>query len=69
MNVDPMNNGTTLADHTSSQQYPTVDNQQGQNSTQNDTKSTGVVNVINKMKKTPMTPTPLYVSCFSSQSP
>jgi hypothetical protein len=64
-----MNNGTTLAGHTSSEQYPTVDNQQGENSTQNDTKSKEVVNVINKMKKTPMTPTPLYVSFFSSQSP
>ncbi len=68
MNVDPMNNGTTLADHTSSQQYPTVDNQQGQNSTQNDTKSKEVVNVINKMKKSSLIPTTLYVSFFSSQS-
>jgi hypothetical protein len=68
MNVDPMNNGTTLADHTSSEQHPTVDNQADENSTQNDTKSKEVVNVINKMKKTLMTPTPLYVSFFSSQS-
>jgi hypothetical protein len=64
-----MNNGTTFADHTSSEQHPTVDNQQGQNSTQNDTKSKGVVNIINKMKKSSMIPTPLYVSFFSSQSP
>jgi hypothetical protein len=69
MNVDPMNNGTTLADHTCSKQHPTVDNQAGENSTQNDTKSKEVVNVINKMKKSPMTPTPLYVFFFSSQSP
>ncbi len=68
MNVDPMNTGTISVDHTSSEQHPTVDNQQGQNSTQNDTKSKEVVNVINKMKKSPMTPTPLYVSLFSSQS-
>ncbi len=67
MNVDSMDNEIILAEQTSSQQHPTIDNQQGQNS--NDTKSKEVVNVINKRKKSSMIPTPLYVSFFSSQSP
>jgi hypothetical protein len=56
MNVDPMNNGTISVDHISSE-----DNQQDENSTQNNIK----LKEINKMKKSPMTPTPLYVSFFS----
>jgi hypothetical protein len=68
MNVDSMDNDIILAEQTSSQQHRTIDNQQGQNSTQNDTKSKEVVNVINKMKKSSLIPTTLYVSFFSSQS-
>ncbi len=51
-----MNNNTIPIDHISSEQYSNIDNQQ------NDTK---LKEVVNEMKKSPMTPTPLYVS-FSS---
>jgi hypothetical protein len=43
----------------SSEQHLNIDNQQ------NDTKSNEVVNGIKKIKKSPMNPTPLYVSFFS----
>jgi hypothetical protein len=65
MNVDSTNNNTIQIDQISSEQNPHVDNQQGENSTQNHIKSKEVVNGINKIKKTPMTPTRLYVSFFS----
>jgi hypothetical protein len=48
-----MNNNTIPIDHISSEQYSNIDNQQ------NDTK---LKEVVNEMKKSPMTPTPLYVS-------
>jgi hypothetical protein len=65
MNVDSTNNNTIQIDQISSEQNPHVNNQQGENSTQNHIKSKEVVNGINKIKKTPMTPTRLYVSFFS----
>ncbi len=65
MNEDSMNNDTIQIDQISSEQHLHVDNQQDKNSTQNDIKSNEVVNGISKRKKTPMTPTPLYVSFFS----
>jgi hypothetical protein len=58
MNVDPI-------EHISSEKNLHIDNQQGENSTQNDTTSKEVVNRIIKTKKTPMTPTRLYVYLFS----
>jgi hypothetical protein len=43
----------------SSEQHLNIDNQQ------NETNSKEVVNGIEQIKKTPMNPTPLYVSFFS----
>jgi len=48
-----------------SEQHHHIDNQQNQNSTQNDTKSKEINNKIKQIKKSPMTPTPLYVYLFS----
>jgi hypothetical protein len=53
MNLDTMNN------QISSEQHLNIHHQQ------NDTKSKEVVNGIKKIKKSPMTTTPLYVSFFS----
>jgi hypothetical protein len=65
MNVNPMNNDIIPVDYISSEQNPHVDNQQGENSTRNYIKSQEFVNRKETMKKTPMTPTPLYFSFFS----
>ncbi len=64
MNIDPINNHIISDGHISSEQHPHIDNQQGQNNIN----SKEVVNGINRRKKYPMTPTPLYVSLFYSQS-
>jgi hypothetical protein len=56
MSVDPMNNESITIDHIYSEQNHHVDNQQ------NDIKSKEVVSRIQAKKKTPMTPTRLYVS-------
>jgi hypothetical protein len=58
----------TSIDHLSAEQHPYVDTQQGENSTPNHTNSKEVVKTINKMKKTSMSPTPLYIFFISSQS-
>jgi hypothetical protein len=52
-----------VVDHISSEHHPHEDNQQDDNSTQNKIKSEQVINKIKK--KSPMTPTPLYISFFS----
>jgi hypothetical protein len=62
MNVETMNNDTIQIDQISSEQHLHIGNHQGENSTQINTKSKEVDNGTNKMKKTPMTPTRLYVS-------
>jgi hypothetical protein len=56
------------AEHSLDEQQPHVNNQQCENTTQNQTKAGKVVNVINTVKQSPMTPTPLYIFLFSSQS-
>jgi hypothetical protein len=56
MNLDTMNNHI---DQISSEQHHQIDNRQ------NDTNSKEVGNGIKQIKKTPMTPTSLYVSFFS----
>jgi hypothetical protein len=65
MNGDTINNDIITIDRTSSEQNPHVDNQQGENSTQNHIQSKEIINGNNKIKKTPMTPTRLYVSFIS----
>jgi GTP-dependent phosphoenolpyruvate carboxykinase len=52
-------------DQISSEQHHHIDNQQNENSTQNDTKSKEIATGIKQIKKSPMTPTPLYVYFFS----
>lgn len=65
MNTNTMNNNIVSIDQIFSEQHLHIDNQQDQNLTQNETKSEEVINGINEMKKSPMTPTRLYVSFFS----
>ncbi len=65
MNENTINNNIITIDQLSSQQYSHVDNHQGENSTQDDTKSKEVDNEIKKINKSPMNPTPLYVYFFS----
>jgi GTP-dependent phosphoenolpyruvate carboxykinase len=60
-----INNNIIPIDQISSEQHIHIDNQQDQNSTQNDTNSKEIGNEIKQMKKSPMTPTPLYVPFFS----
>ena len=64
MNVDSMNNGSTSVEHSPTEQYPSVNNQQGGNSTQNQPSSEIIVNVTKQVMMSPMTPTPLYISFF-----
>jgi hypothetical protein len=64
MNVDSINNNIIPIDQISSEQHIQSDNQQGENSAQNGIKSKEFANGINKIMKTPMTPTRLYVSFF-----
>jgi hypothetical protein len=54
MNVDPMNHNTIQIDQISPKQHHHIDNEQDEKSKE-----------INKMKKSPMNPTLLYVSFFS----
>jgi len=63
-----MDNGAMVVEHSLAEQHPHVDNQQRENLTQNQSNSEDIVKVINKVKKSPMTPTPLYISFCSSQS-
>jgi hypothetical protein len=63
-----MDNGAMVVEHSLGEQHPYVDNQQRENSTQNQSNSEDIAKVINKVKKSPMTPTPLYISFCSSQS-
>ncbi len=60
-----MNNNIVPIDQISSEQHLHIDNQQDQNSTQNDTKSKEIGSGIKQAKKSPMNPTPLYVSFLS----
>ncbi len=62
MNLDTMNNHI---DQISSEQHLHIDNQQDQNSTQNYTKLKEIGSGIKLRKKSPMNPTPLYVSFLS----
>jgi hypothetical protein len=59
-----MNNQIITIDQISSQQHLHVDNQKNQNSTQNYIKLKEIDSEIKQMKKSPMNPTPLYVSFF-----
>ncbi len=56
-----MNNEIHSIDQISSEQHLHIDNQQDQNSTQNDTKTTEMGSGIKQRKKSPMNPTPLYI--------
>ncbi len=67
MNTDSVDSGIISLEYLPTQQYLRVNNQQGGNSTENQTKSEKLGIIINKVKKAPMTPTPLYISFFSSQ--
>jgi hypothetical protein len=63
-----MDNDAIIVELSLAEQHPHVDNQQGENSTQNQSNSEEIVKIMNKMKRYPMTPTPLYISFCSSQS-
>jgi len=61
MNIDSMNNPTISINQSSDEQYPCVNNHQEEISTQNDINLEEIIEGINKVKKTPKTPTPLYI--------
>jgi hypothetical protein len=67
MNEDSRNNGTNSVDHSSVEQNLNLDNYRGENSMQKHTNAKEIVKEIKITKKTPMNPTPLYVSHFSFQ--
>jgi hypothetical protein len=70
MNENFMNNGSTSVEDADAltEQHPQVDNHQDENSTQNQSNSPKLINNINKPKKRPLNPTPLYISFFSLRS-
>jgi len=59
-----MDNDAIAIAHSPTEQHSHVDNQQRENSTQNQSNRGEIVKVINKVKKTPMNPTPLYMRCL-----
>ncbi len=60
-----MDNDAIIVELPLAEQHPHVDNQQGENSTQNQSNSEEIAKVINKVKTSPMNPTPSYVSFLS----
>jgi GTP-dependent phosphoenolpyruvate carboxykinase len=65
MNADSMKKDATSAEYSSVEQHLNVDNQQEENSMDNHTNSEEIVSIVNKVEKTPMTPSTLYISFFS----
>lgn len=65
MNENSMEDGTIRHIHSFTEQQPHIDNEQHENLTQNQPSLTTFVNVNEKMKNLPMTPTALYISFFS----
>jgi hypothetical protein len=63
-----MKNDAIIVELSLAEQHPHIDNQQGENSTQNQSNSEEIAKVMNKVKTSPMNPTPLYISFCSSQS-
>ncbi len=63
-----MANDAIIVELSLAEQHPHVDNRQGENSTQNQSNSEEIPKVINKVKTSPMNPTPLYITFCSSQS-
>jgi hypothetical protein len=68
MNANSTDNGAIRDRHSFTDQHPHVDNEQHENSIQNQSAPARSDNVIEKRKKLPMNPTPLYIIFFSSQS-
>ncbi len=63
-----MDNGAITVEHSLAEQQPQVDNEVREKSAQNQSNSARFDNVIEKRKRTPMTPTALYIIFFSTQS-
>jgi hypothetical protein len=68
MNENCLNNDVTTDKHSRAEQQPHINNQQHENSTENQSNPARSTPVINKMKKIPMNPTPLYISFLFSRS-
>jgi hypothetical protein len=66
MNENSVNDGVITVEHSLVAQHPHADNHQRENSTQNQSNSEEIVKVLNKKKISPMNPTPLYISLYSS---
>ena len=64
MNADSMKNDATSAEYSSVEQRPTINNQQGENSTHNYTCLEEIVMTVNELNETTMTPSTLYISFF-----
>ena len=65
MNADSMKQDATSAEYSSVEQHLNVDNHQEENSMDNHTNSEEIVTVVNKVERTPMTPSTLYIFFFS----
>jgi hypothetical protein len=61
MNVNTMDNGDITVEHFIDEQNSNINNQEIENSIQNQSNSEKAVKIINKVKKGPMNPTPLYI--------
>ena len=68
MNEISVDNGGMSTEHSLGEQHPHVDDDQHENSIQNQSNAAESANVTEKKKKSPMTPTPLYIIFFSFQS-
>ncbi len=68
MNINSMNNSGISTGYLHDEQHYRVNIQQVENVTHKQPNSRETVNEINKVKKSPMIPTPLYVFFFISQS-
>jgi hypothetical protein len=68
MNGNSINDSGISIENSFTEQNPPIDNKQPENLTQTQSNSATSGNVTSKIKKTPMTPTRLYISFFFSQS-
>ncbi len=66
INADSLHHGDISVENVTDEQNPNVNNQEVENSRQNQSNSEQTANIINIKLKTPMNPTPLYISSFFS---
>jgi hypothetical protein len=64
MNKDSMGNDAIIVEHSLGEQQPYIGNQQHGILIENQLNLERCINVTSKLKKQPMTPTPLYIYIF-----